>query len=145
MGPPEQESRILEDLNILYRKCSKAGDKFDIRDYYIQNSFVNQEWTQMSGTGLALFDTDQTQLLAPLYNGVDDKLFFAGEYLSAHHDWILGAIQAASSSMSQLYGKQVHNTFLFPPSWIGKKDANGIEYKPLNIENIDFKFDVPAQ
>mmetsp|Transcript_34858 Transcript_34858/g.26023 ORF Transcript_34858/g.26023 Transcript_34858/m.26023 type:complete len:111 (+) Transcript_34858:1484-1816(+) len=92
MSRYEQEDRILKDLNILYRTIAKNGDKFNIRDYYVPNSMYVQEWSQTPSTGLALFDANQTQLLETLYNGVDNKLFFAGEYLSAHHDWILGSI-----------------------------------------------------
>jgi len=64
-----------------------------------------------------------------LAKGVDGKLFFAGEYMSAHHAWILGSISSASYAMRNIVGREAYNKFLFPEDYVGP-------CKPLNFENF---------
>jgi len=67
--------------------------------------------------------------LSTLAKGIDGKLFFAGEYMSAHHAWILGSISSACYAMRNIVGPNTFNKFLFPEKYDGP-------YKPLNFEHF---------
>jgi hypothetical protein len=67
--------------------------------------------------------------LSNLARGIDGKIFFAGEYMSAHHAWVIGSISSACYAMRNIVGHDTFNHFLFPEGYVGP-------YTPLRFENF---------
>ena len=72
--------------------------------------------------------------MSQLAKGIDGRIFFGGEYLSAHHAWVLGAISSACYAMRNIVGKETFNQFLFPEA-----DADKLGGVPLELEHFDLK------
>jgi hypothetical protein len=48
-----------------------------------------------------------------LARGFNGTIFFAGDYLTAHHSWILGSLQSSARAVSLAFGNE-SGKFLFP-------------------------------
>lgn len=93
--PPDERVRLaLRDLQIVY------GDRVDIKSEYIE--FFDVNWTVEESTGDAMFFPGQFKNLFNVARTPENNVYFAGEHLSVHHTWIVGAIDSAIHACEQL-------------------------------------------
>ena len=98
-----------------------ALPKIDVKNEYYTGLHYSQVWSDTQATGTAFFGPNQYEYLAQLAKGIDGKLFFAGEYLSAHHAWVVGSLSSACYAMRNIVGKPTFDHFLFPENYTDDK------------------------
>jgi hypothetical protein len=117
-------------LNIYFNSIRKPDlPVIDVRSEYYTGLHYSEVWSDTPATGTGFFGPNQYQYLAQLAKGIDGKLFFAGEYMSAHHAWIIGSISSACYAMRNIVGHEKFNHFLFPEDYDGP-------CQPLSFENF---------
>lgn len=93
----ENRARLaLRDLQTVY------GELVDINAEFIEAFEVN--WTAEESTGDAMFFPGQFRNLFNVARTPEGHVYFAGEHLSVHHTWIVGAIDSAIMACQQLLG-----------------------------------------
>ncbi|EXX60758.1 hypothetical protein RirG_176990 [Rhizophagus irregularis DAOM 197198w] len=98
--PKNEKERIclgLRDLKKVY------GDQVDIDDQFIEGYSIN--WTDEESTGDAMFFPGQFRNLFNIARAPEGNVYFAGEHLSVHHTWILGALDSALLACQQMLGE----------------------------------------
>jgi monoamine oxidase len=97
--PQSQEERVrlaLRDLQTLYQ------DTVDIEAEFIESYDV--AWPSEWATGDAMFFPGQFRQLFNNARQPEQHIYFAGEHLSVHHTWIVGALDSALLACQQLLG-----------------------------------------
>lgn len=97
--PQAQDDRVrlaLRDLQTVYQ------DSVDLEDQFIEAFEVN--WTVEESTGDAMFFPGQFKSLFNIARQPEGNVYFAGEHLSVHHTWIVGAIDSALLACQQMLG-----------------------------------------
>lgn len=97
--PQSEEDRVriaLRDLQTVY------GKVVDVEEQFIEAFTVN--WAAEEPTGDAMFFPGQFKNLFNVARQPEGKVFFAGEHLSVHHTWIVGAIDSAMLASQQILG-----------------------------------------
>ncbi len=105
--PMSEEDRIrigLEDLQTLYQGT------VDIQSQFLEAFSV--AWPIKWATGDAMFYPGQFSELFNVAQAPEGNVYFAGEHLSVHHTWIVGAIDSALLACQQM----LSNTELTPLS-----------------------------
>lgn len=85
----------LRDLQTIYPEV-------DIQDQFIES--FNVPWSEKWATGDAMFFPGQFKNLFNVSREPEGNIYFAGEQLSVHHTWIVGAIDSALLACQQLLG-----------------------------------------
>eukprot|EP01084_Bolivina_argentea_P181664 313720_1 len=88
----------LRDLQIVY-------SDINIKDEFIEGVSIN--WAQSDATGFASLLPGQFSHIYNVAKKPEGNIFFAGEHLSTHHGWIVGAIDSALNACSQIVGSQL--------------------------------------
>ncbi|MEM9202164.1 MAG: NAD(P)/FAD-dependent oxidoreductase [Actinomycetota bacterium] len=97
--PQPMDQRIdfaLRDLQTVYE------GQVDVREEFIEAFTVN--WTVEESTGDAMFFPGQFKNLFNIARVPEGNVYFAGEHLSVHHTWIVGALDSALLAVQQLLG-----------------------------------------
>lgn len=97
--PQKQEDRLrlaLRDLQTLYQ------GRVDIAGQFIESFDV--AWPSEWATGDAMFFPGQFGRLFNCARQPEQSIYFAGEHLSVHHTWIVGALDSALLACQQLTG-----------------------------------------
>jgi monoamine oxidase len=114
---PEERVRLaIRDLQKVY------GDSVDIKSQFIE--FFDVNWTQEDSTGDAMFFPGQFRNLFNVARTPEGNVFFAGEHLSVHHTWIVGAIDSAIHACGQL----LQDTTLVPLGADQSQTAERVAY-----------------
>lgn len=92
----EQEQLALRDLSNLY------GEKL-IKDQFLESKAVS--WATEWSLGDAHFLPGQFENFFKVLQVPENNIHFAGEHLSVHHTWILGAIDSALNTCRKLLSK----------------------------------------
>ncbi|MFA0964375.1 flavin monoamine oxidase family protein [Roseivirga sp. BDSF3-8] len=93
----EERQRIaLRDLQAMYPEVK-------LFDQFIESFDVS--WSQKWATGDAMFYPGQFRNLFNIARQPEGRVFFAGEHLSVHHTWIVGALDSALLACGQLLGQ----------------------------------------
>ena len=90
----ERERLALRDLQTLY------GDEVDVRAEFIESFAV--AWPNEWSTGDAKFLPGQFRTLFHAARANAGNVHFAGEHLSVHHTWIVGALDSALHACRQV-------------------------------------------
>ncbi|MFY0583884.1 flavin monoamine oxidase family protein [Cystobacter fuscus] len=96
--PQSRDERIrlaLRDLQEVY------GDKVDLRSEFMEAFDV--AWSNEWPTGDAMFLPGQFKHLFNIARRPEGNIHFAGEHLSVHHTWIVGAIESALNACQQIF------------------------------------------
>ena len=97
--PESQADRVriaLRDLDTVYR------GEVNVREQFIEAFDV--AWPLEWATGDAMFFPGQFRNLFNVARQPEGNIYFAGEHLSVHHTWIVGALDAALLACQQLLG-----------------------------------------
>ena len=97
--PQAEDDRVrlaLRDLQTTYGELVKIDEQF------IEAFEVN--WTIEESTGDAMFFPGQFKNLFNVARQPEGNVYFAGEHLSVHHTWIVGAIDSALLACQQMLG-----------------------------------------
>jgi monoamine oxidase len=95
--PENERIRLAKrDLQTVYQ------DQVNIDDLFINAFEVN--WTAQPSTGDAMFFPGQFKNLFNVAREPEGNVYFAGEHLSVHHTWIVGAIDSALLACQQMLG-----------------------------------------
>ena len=97
--PQAEDDRVrlaLRDLQTTYGELVKIDEQF------IEAFEVN--WTIEELTGDAMFFPGQFKNLFNVARQPEGNVYFAGEHLSVHHTWIVGAIDSALLACQQMLG-----------------------------------------
>lgn len=97
--PQTKEDRVrlaIRDLQTTYQRS------VDIKAQFIEAFEVN--WTVEESTGDAMFFPGQFKNLFNVARQPEGNVYFAGEHLSVHHTWIVGAIDSALLACQQMTG-----------------------------------------
>ena len=90
--------RALDDINEMYSEMAISGE-FEVRDYFT-GDFKVLDWANESASGVSSYVTQEyLTFAATMMNGLDDRVYFAGEHLSIFPAWILGAMTSVGLSM----------------------------------------------
>lgn len=95
--PKSREERVrigLRNLQELY------GSEVDVREEFIEAFDV--AWPTEWATGDAMFFPGQFRRLFNVARRPEGNVYFAGEHLSVHHTWIVGALDSALHACHQL-------------------------------------------
>jgi monoamine oxidase len=95
--PKSQEDRVrigLQNLQKLY------GDEVNVREEFIEAFDV--AWPMEWATGDAMFFPGQFRRLFNVARRPEGNIYFAGEHLSVHHTWIVGALDSALLACQQI-------------------------------------------
>jgi monoamine oxidase len=96
---PEERVRLaLRDLQTLYQNT------VDIHEQFIESFDV--AWPSEWATGDAMFYPGQFRQLFNSARQAEQNIYFAGEHLSVHHTWIVGALDSALFACQQLLGDE---------------------------------------
>jgi monoamine oxidase len=98
LAQPESERvRIaLRDLQTVYQ------GQVDVQAQFVEAFEVN--WTVQPSTGDAMFFPGQFKNQFNVARQPEGNVYFAGEHLSVHHTWIVGAIDSALLACQQMLG-----------------------------------------
>ncbi len=98
LAQPERERvrLALRDLQTVYE------GEVDVQSLFLDAFEVN--WTVMPSTGDAMFFPGQFKNLFGVAGEPEGNVYFAGEHLSVHHTWIVGAIDSAMQACQQMLG-----------------------------------------
>jgi monoamine oxidase len=102
----ERERIALRDLQKLYPNVQ------------IQNQFIESfavAWPNKWATGDAMFFPGQFRTLFNTARAPEGNVFFAGEHLSVHHTWIVGALDSAFYAVQQICGASASVSPIMPP------------------------------
>ena len=97
--PQPENERIrlaLRDLQAVYQ------GQVDVASLFVKAFEVN--WTEQPSTGDAMFFPGQFKNLFNVARQPEGNVYFAGEHLSVHHTWIVGAIDSALLACQQMLG-----------------------------------------
>ncbi|SMC28548.1 Monoamine oxidase [Andreprevotia lacus DSM 23236] len=97
--PQDDAERVrlaLRDLQTVYQGT------VDVRSQFIEAFSV--AWPDKWATGDAMFYPGQFRRLFNVARQNEGHIYFAGEHLSVHHTWIVGAIDSAIYACQQLLG-----------------------------------------
>jgi monoamine oxidase len=97
--PQDESERVrlaLRDLQTVYQSS------VDIDQEFIEAFEVN--WSVEESTGDAMFFPGQFRKLFNVARQPEGHIYFAGEHLSVHHTWIVGAIDSAILACKQMLG-----------------------------------------
>jgi monoamine oxidase len=97
--PQSQAERVriaLRDLDTVYR------GEVDVHAQFIEAFDV--AWPLQWATGDAMFFPGQFRQLFNVARQPEENIYFAGEHLSVHHTWIVGALDSALLACQQLLG-----------------------------------------
>jgi monoamine oxidase len=95
--PEDDRVRIaLRDLQSVYR------GQVDVAGQFIEAFDVN--WAAEEPTGDAMFFPGQFKNLFNVARQPEGDVYFAGEHLSVHHTWIVGALDSAMLACQQMLG-----------------------------------------
>ena len=95
--PENERVRLaLRDLQTIYQ------GQVDIAAQFIKAFEVN--WTAQPSTGDAMFFPGQFKNLFNVARQPEGNVYFAGEHLSVHHTWIVGALDSALLACQQMLG-----------------------------------------
>jgi monoamine oxidase len=97
-NPDERIRLALRDLQTLYQ------DTVDIHEQFIESYDV--AWPSEWATGDAMFFPGQFRQLFNTARQPEQNIYFAGEHLSVHHTWIVGALDSALLACQQLLGDE---------------------------------------
>ncbi len=116
-----QENRVrlaLDNLNTLY------NGQVDVYGQYIESFDV--AWSLEWATGDAMFFPGQFRSLFAIARQPEGHVYFAGEHLSVHHTWIVGALDSALLACQQL----LHDPHLKPlrPPHLSDMPAHDYDY-----------------
>lgn len=92
--PDERVRLALRDLQTLYQGT------VDIHEQFIESYDV--AWPSEWATGDAMFFPGQFRQLFNAARQPEQNIYFAGEHLSVHHTWIVGALDSALLACQQL-------------------------------------------
>ena len=92
----ERVRLALRDLQTVYE------GQVDVAALFIKAFEVN--WTEQPSTGDAMFFPGQFKNLFNVARQPEANVYFAGEHLSVHHTWIVGAIDSALLACQQMLG-----------------------------------------
>lgn len=93
---PERVRLALRDLGTVYK------GQVDVEAQFVKAFEVN--WTEQPSTGDAMFFPGQFKNLFNVARQPEGSVYFAGEHLSVHHTWIVGAIDSALLACQQMLG-----------------------------------------
>jgi monoamine oxidase len=96
-SPQSEDDRVrlaLRDLDAVY------GGEVDVHDLFIEAFDV--AWASEWATGDAMFFPGQFRQLFNAARLPEGSIYFAGEHLSVHHTWIVGALDSALLACQQL-------------------------------------------
>lgn len=98
LAQPESERvrLALRDLQTVYE------GQVDVASLFVKAFEVN--WTEQPSTGDAMFFPGQFKNLFNVARQPEGNVYFAGEHLSVHHTWIVGAIDSALLACQQMLG-----------------------------------------
>lgn len=99
--PQDEAERVrlaLRDLQTVY------GDAVDVHGQFVEAFDVS--WTARESTGDAMFFPGQFRNLFNIARQPEGDVYFAGEHLSVHHTWIVGAIDSALLACQQMLGRE---------------------------------------
>lgn len=95
--PEKERVRLaLRDLQAVYQ------GQVDVESIFVDAFEVN--WTAQASTGDAMFFPGQFKNLFDVAGQPEGNVYFAGEHLSVHHTWIVGAIDSALHACQQMLG-----------------------------------------
>lgn len=86
----------LRDLQTVY------GQEVDVHRQFLEAFEVS--WTVRESTGDAMFFPGQFKNLFNVARQPEGSIYFAGEHLSVHHTWIVGALDSALLACQQMLG-----------------------------------------
>lgn len=135
MSEQDQVWQAIEDLNTYFNSIKKESTpEFDVRKMYTEK-YYSQKWSNTPAVGTAFFGPYQFEMVKKIGGGLEGKIFFATEYMSVHHAWILGSIESACYAMRNIVGPEQFNSFLIPWEYDpNNKDRR--EDKSLGFENF---------
>jgi monoamine oxidase len=97
--PQDEDDRVriaLRDLQTVYR------GQVNVQEQFLEAFAVN--WAAEEPTGDAMFFPGQFKNLFNIAREPERNVYFAGEHLSVHHTWIVGAIDSALLACQQILG-----------------------------------------
>jgi monoamine oxidase len=98
--PQAESDRVriaLRDLQSVY------GGMVDVEAQFLEAFEVN--WAAEEPTGDAMFFPGQFKNLFNVARQPEGNVYFAGEHLSVHHTWIVGAVDSAMLACQQMIGQ----------------------------------------
>lgn len=95
-SPADRVRLALRDLQTVY------GSSVDVQAQFLDAFEVN--WTVQESTGDAMFFPGQFKNLFNVARQPEGNIYFAGEHLSVHHTWIVGALDSALLACQQILG-----------------------------------------
>jgi monoamine oxidase len=98
LSDEQRKELALRDLATLY-------DEHTITSKFIEHRSIS--WSAEYATGDAMFFPGQFSDLYRIARQAEGGVYFAGEHLSPHHTWILGALKSALDACQQLTGEQL--------------------------------------
>jgi monoamine oxidase len=118
---PQTES---ERVRIALRDLQALYPKVDITAQFIEAFAV--AWPVKWATGDAMFFPGQFWLLFNIARMPEGYVFFAGEHLSVHHTWIVGALDSAALACQMMFPR---GEFELP--WSTATSLHTYDYGPL--------------
>jgi hypothetical protein len=91
-----------ERTRIALRDLQKLYPSVDIYGQFITSFAV--AWPNKWATGDAMFFPGQFRKLFNTARAPEGNVYFAGEHLSVHHTWIVGALDSAFYAVQQMFG-----------------------------------------
>lgn len=98
VDPTERERIALRDLQTVYININ-------ISELFIES--YQAMWAEKWPAGDAMFYPGQFKNYFNSLRTPEGNVFFAGEHLSEHHTWIVGAMESAEIAVGQIIGQQV--------------------------------------